>query len=105
MIRNQPLPVKSNGQIDDDELFKLAITKLKMSLSEYQNLLEEYTFHHFNLLIEGYKEERKDFFTTLAMSVSVGYAQAKTGKEIKMFKEEGKGEKVQKVSADKRKEH
>ena len=38
------------------------------------------------------------------MSVSVGYAQAKTGKEIKMFKEEGKGEKVNKVSEDTRKE-
>lgn len=75
-----------------------------MSLTEYQTLMEEYSFHHFNLLIEGYSEERKDFFSTLAFSVSVGYAQAKTGKEIKMFKEEGKGEKVNKVSADKRKE-
>ena len=100
----KPYPVKSNGQIDEDGLFKAIVGKLKMPLSEYEYFKENYTFYELGLLLESHVTEQRDFFELMAFSFSIGYAQAKTGKEIKMFADEGKGEKVNKVSSDQRKD-
>ena len=82
----------------------MIVLKFRMPISEYELFMENYSFHHFALLVDSHNKDRIEFFETMAMTVSVGYGQARTGKEIKMFRKEGEGEKVKKVSAEKREE-
>lgn len=74
-------PRLSNGFIDYDELFKLAIGRLKLPL-EY---LDELTPHELVLLADSHHEGQKEHYEMVALAFQVGYVNAKSKKRVEMF--------------------
>lgn len=86
-----PYPVrKSDGFIDSDEVFKWAIYRLKIPINHYDEFLEKYSFFEFGLLVDAYFEDKKDYFEGNSYAFRVGYYNAKTGKNIKLYEDNNK---------------
>lgn len=75
------LPTNIDGTVDWEDLFSLAVGRLRWSPSEYY----ESTPNEIHLAITGKEEADRDFFEQMANVVTVGYARTQTRKKIELF--------------------
>ncbi|WP_026565879.1 hypothetical protein [Bacillus sp. UNC41MFS5] len=82
-----PSPLKSNGFIDEEKLFKLVVGTLKIcSFLDYESFLEDFIpSKEFEWMIEHHYEAQREHYDMLSNVVAFGYASAKKGKKIEMF--------------------
>ena len=83
-------PVKNNGLIDLDEIFKWVVYRFKIPFSQYEEFIQEYSFVEFHLLLEAHTEDKKDYFENIATATKIGFYNANTGKNVKMFEDNKK---------------
>jgi hypothetical protein len=99
-----PYPLKSNGFIDEEKLFKLVVGTLKIcSFLDYESFLEDFfPSKEFGWLIEHHYEAEREHYDMLSNVVMFGYASAKKGKKIEMF-EKKKGTKFGVITPEQKK--
>ncbi|MCD4839728.1 hypothetical protein LRS37_12800 [Neobacillus sedimentimangrovi] len=81
-----PFPLKSNGFLDEEGIFKLVIGTFRLPL----HYLEELTPQEIGWLRESHLEREKEKYEMIAYAFQVGYYRAKTGKKVEMFKKANK---------------
>lgn len=76
------LPVKSDGFIDYDAIFKLVVGKLKLPTSSLGDL----TVHEIGLLSEQHQDDLQDHYEMVAIAFQLGFVNANTkGKNKTLF--------------------
>jgi len=76
--------------IDLDEIFKWVVYRFKIPFSQYEEFIQEYSFVEFHLLLEAHTEDKKDYFENIATATKIGFYNANTGKNVKMFEDNKK---------------
>lgn len=94
-------PQKSNGFIDEEELFAIIVGTLKLcTITDYENFIEETQPFVVGLLLNNHIGEQKDHYEMLAQAVRIGTVSAQKGKHIPMFKKQENQVKTQKTTTE-----
>lgn len=76
--------------LDYDDFFVLVVGKLKLPKSAMNDL----SIHELRLLLDYHEKEKQEFFIGIQRAVAFGYASAKKGKWIDMYKKESQSRKT-----------
>lgn len=76
-----PYPTKRNNFIDEDELYKIVVGKLKLS----EDFLEHSTPRQLGLLLQSHHQEQEEHYEMISYAFKVAYVSAKDGKNRTLF--------------------
>jgi hypothetical protein len=84
LVVKPSLPRNKKGLIDGNRLLYIATVRLNLSY----DALDTFTPGELLEMNEYYLEDQRDYLEFTALAVATGYASAKKGRHIKMFKEQ-----------------